>query len=108
MAEDLTKLPKWAQSLVSNLTSRAEIAEAQLKLAFAGKGGETDSVLRTRFGQEDINLPNGAVIRFALERGNVDVKVDADGALEVHGSSMGVSALAIKPVVSNVVRIEVG
>lgn len=108
MAEDLTKLPKWAQSLVSNLTERAEKAEAQLAHTYARPGDDTNVVLRTRFGHPDINLPNGAVVRFSLERGNVDVRVDASGALEVHGNSIGASSLAIKPTVSNLVQIEVG
>lgn len=103
---DVSKLPKWAQQRIRKL--EADVTYWQGK---ASVGPEESDTFRHEYGERGADagqpLGAGANIRFEVDENRRLFARLRGGALEVHASGRGFAALQVKPVASNVVRIEV-
>lgn len=106
MAEDVTRLPKWAQGRISMLEQRLGDALDHIEtLSSPEANADTDTLVFSYGVRPDVKLEKGAMIRFTLPEGNhVDVRVRGT-YLDVttdHGSILA------QPQSSNVMRIRAG
>ena len=102
--EQINKLPKWAQSDFRALTIRLNEVNAELKRI--NENTPSNTQIQT-FGDEAPKyLKNGEGITFTIENGEVNCRVKGD-CLEVRGNSLSSEhEMAIRPRVSNVIRIK--
>jgi hypothetical protein len=101
--EDLTKLPKWAQSKINVLEMRLREEKARNAIIDAGES----NTLIWMWDSPDVSLPNNAHIRFRLadseKAGLTEITVNVkDDVLRV---STGVDAIAVYPGAANTVEI---
>jgi hypothetical protein len=82
MAEDISKLPKWARYEIERL--RSDLATAQKKIAemTPGSGADTDVFILS--GIDLIPLPRRTQIRFMLRDGAVDCGMNSNHPDQVH------------------------
>jgi hypothetical protein len=98
---DITKLPQWAQRLISRLEQDNASLKNQLQAV-----SEADSPVTWRYVSEDYGIPKGATVSFKMwRRHGLDVKLADDGnGIEVYAS--GGTSIRIKPMYSNAVLIQ--
>lgn len=107
---DWTKLPKWAQQELRNLTAQVAYLEDQV---MRGSRTDTDTFVRRILKPTDYGLERGASIRFATgpraenRLGGIAARLDPqqDGRLVLH-STMG-DGLDVRPMVSNMLSVGV-
>lgn len=97
--ERMSKLPKWAQQLITKLTADAKYATKQLKQI--GVDGDSKVALRIDV-LTWLHLPSDSRLSFTLENGRrLEVFLNREGELEVYGTEQ----LIVHPQVSNIVSI---
>ncbi len=98
MANDVTRLPRWAQDRIRIAEMRLREARAEIETLFVTKDTDT-------FWAEGIDpekpLPKGGRVRFYLGTyQHIDVRIE-EGRIDVNGSD----TLVVYPLASNLVRI---
>lgn len=96
--EDISKLPKWAQNLISRL--ERDYNDAIDKLSNMDEGGETN--VKWSSGWKDShNLPNNSKVTFVVNGKDIDAYIQ-NGALYISGER----EIVIFPHASNAVYIK--
>jgi hypothetical protein len=95
--EDITKLPKWAQSRIR--IAESKIAETHRLLQ---RVHPTNIKIQQSYDEAPIYLPADKPVTFSLPTGDISVSIKGNG-LEVYSHC---NSLSIRPRVSNVVTIK--
>lgn len=100
MTEDVTKLPKWAQTKIHVLEMR--LAEARAENAQISAGA-TDTFVDTRIdGVPTKYLPNGTEVTFAVGRDRSQIRVRREhDVLLINGDD----TLAVMPWAANMIKV---
>ena len=102
--EDVSRLPKWAQSRIKVLEQRLAGCKNDLR-AIIGGHDETNTSLVRFVDMQDLPLPNNTRVKFILQQGEIEIDA-SKGYLYVYASSLGLGGeLVVAPSVSNVVQI---
>jgi hypothetical protein len=109
MAQDIKKLPKWAQEMIVGLRRDLDEARAQFdnfvgtkptKVKLDPDGASIRSGVYPRF------LPERSSVEFALKAGEIETRLDEiQNELVVRVMATGNSQLVVEPESSNVVRL---
>lgn len=102
-AGDVTKLPKWAQQEIEQLSGSVEHHKRRLRESIPQGEGASDTIVYMGYGEEHVGLPNGTPIRFQTDAGVVEVRAKGDH-VEIHANG---GSIALFPHVSNVVKVKV-
>lgn len=100
---DITKLPKWAQQMITSAEERAAYAENRLRESLGEGDRHSDTQVYMGYGKESVGLPMGTRIDFHAGSGIISVQI-VRGEMEISTSWGG---LCIAPVVTNVAKVGV-
>lgn len=107
LPENLSDLPKWAQSEVNILIMRLNEANKELKRI--KENPESNTIVGFAHSMEGESLhylKNNQSITFRLPLGEVEARIKND-ILEISESGLSDGSLFIKPQVSNVIQIHI-
>ncbi len=103
--ENVSKLPKWAQSKIQVLEMR--VSELKSTLAQLSSKEPTDTII-VNYGvdEPDTNLPNHSHIEFRPKDGDpIEVYLRHDDPTTITVSASRFGGLKVLPVATNVIRI---
>lgn len=102
---DISKLPKWAQSEIMTLRQNLKHAEEERANCFERKPTniEIDGLAR-HMNKPRIFAPDDSLIEFTLPRGKIQARL-VHGKLELMAQALGLGDMLIEPHSSNVIRV---
>jgi len=118
MAEDRSKLPKWAQMRIAQLESSVAYYKAQMQEMVGTEEGnpkEGPPIIADPYG-EKLRLPRGTNVEFMLNEGGEDSITCGVAQLSIHGpwvltarakAGLSSTTLVIMPEACNTVRMRV-
>ena len=96
--EDVTKLPRWAQSRIQKLERDVDYYQRKLSA-----GPENSDTFADAYSDARRPLGPGTIVEFRLPEGRVRIRTDEHGYLDVNGDDR----IQIEPQASNAVRVMV-
>lgn len=102
-AEQLTKLPKWAQEAITSLQRQRDNAQAELKRLLDSQTKSFIYVHSRTLNLDDRSYIQDDSVNFVIEGGEIEVFLD-DGELKLMARGLN-TQIAVIPSVTNVIRV---
>ena len=103
MTDDISRLPRWAQNRIAQAEASVEYHKRRLNESLGEDGEGTDTIVYMGYKEPAHGLPNGTPIRFQLDHGVAEARVE-DGRLSIHSAH---GRLVLLPVVTNSIFVDV-